>query len=69
MEPTPRLLRLEEFAVARGCSYQAARDSVRKQEVRSVRVGARGVRIPLSELERLERESTSERPIIARGAA
>jgi hypothetical protein len=68
MESTPRLLRLEEFAVARGCSYQAARDSVRKQEVRSVRVGARGVRIPASELERLERESARERTL-AVGAA
>jgi excisionase family DNA binding protein len=60
MESTARLLRLEEFAVARGISYQTARDSVRKQEVRSVRVGARGVRIPASELERLEREGTRE---------
>jgi hypothetical protein len=68
METTPRLLRLEEFAVARGCSYQAARTAVRKQEVRSVRIGVRGVRIPASELERLDREETRE-PARAVGAA
>lgn len=68
MESPTRLLRLEEFAVARGCSYQAARNAVRRNEVRAVRVGVRGVRIPVSELARLEREGTRE-PVLAVGAA
>lgn len=68
MVATTRLLRLEEFAVIRGVSYQAARNAVRRQEVRAVRVGLRGVRIPTSEIERLEREETRE-PVPAVGVA
>jgi excisionase family DNA binding protein len=47
-----RLLRIEEAAVRRGESYQATRDAIARGELRAVRVGVRGVRIPESELSR-----------------
>jgi excisionase family DNA binding protein len=47
-----RLFRIEEAAALRGESYGATRAAIARGELRAVRVGARGVRIPESELSR-----------------
>lgn len=45
-----RLFRIEEAAALRGESYGATRAAIARGELRAVRVGVRGVRIPESEL-------------------
>ena len=45
-----RLFRIEEGAALRGESYGATRAAIARGELRTVRVGVRGVRIPESEL-------------------
>ena len=45
-----RLFRIEEAAALRGESYGATRAAIARGELRAVRVGVRGVRIPECEL-------------------
>ena len=45
--------RIEEVAAIRGQSYNSVRLAIARGEIAALRVGARGVRIPASEGERL----------------
>lgn len=63
------LYRLEELAAATGQSARSVTSSVARGEIKTIRVGARGIRIPDYEFRRLTgappRED--ERPTVLRG--
>jgi len=48
-----RMFRIEELAAARGVSTRTVASEVARGEIKTIRVGARGVRIPDAEFRRL----------------
>lgn len=56
-EPEPTLLTAGEFAARAGCTTKRIRAMRAEGRLRAVRVGARALRFPVSELRRLEREA------------
>jgi excisionase family DNA binding protein len=56
------ILTLAEAAAAQRCSVQTVRRQIQRGELDTIRVGARGVRIPLEALQRAQRMSAPRKP-------
>ncbi len=55
-DPAPRLLDIESARATLGLSRSRLYELIRLEKVRAVRLGPRGLRVPASEIARIERE-------------
>lgn len=65
METAGRLYRVEEVAALLGRSYRTIRDEITSSQIRAVRVGARGVRVPEAEVHRLTGQQSKMASVIS----